>query len=40
MSICKWVTAVRDVAREIKDLNRDIPDEAIIVISMDSRPDS
>jgi len=32
MSMSKWVTSVRDIARQIKDLKGDIPDEEIIVI--------
>jgi len=31
MSMSKWVTSVRDIARKIKDLKGDIPDEEIIV---------
>lgn len=36
----KWVTSVRDVARQIKDLKGEIPDEEIIVILTDSLPES
>jgi hypothetical protein len=36
----KWITSVRDVARQIKDLNGDVPDEEIIVILTNSLPES
>jgi hypothetical protein len=36
----KWVTSVRDLARQIKELNGDVPDEQIIVILTNSLPAS
>ena len=36
MPMSKWVTSVRDLARQIKDLKGDIPDEEIIVILTNS----
>jgi len=36
----KWIASVRGVARQIKDLNGELPDEAVILILTDSLPDS
>jgi len=34
----KWITSVRDVARQIKDLKGDVPDEEVIVVLPDELP--
>ena len=36
----KWIAQVREVARQIKDLKGDVPDEEIIVVLTNSLPDS
>ena len=40
MPMSKWVTSVRDVARQIKDLKGELPDEEVIVILTNSLPES
>src|SRR5258706_7678325 len=40
VSMSKWVTSVRDVARQIKDLKGEIPDEEVIIILTNSLPES
>ena len=40
MPISKWVTSVRDVVRQIKDLKGDIPDEEITLILTNSLSES
>lgn len=40
MSMTKWITSVRDVARQIKDLKGDVLDEEIMVVLTNSLPDS
>jgi hypothetical protein len=39
MPMSKWVISVRDVARQIKGLKGDVPDEEVIVVLTDSLPD-
>jgi hypothetical protein len=40
MPMSKWIVLVRDIARQIKDLNGDVPDEEVIVTLTNSLPDS
>ena len=40
MPMSKWVTSVRDVVRQIKDLKGDIPDEEITLILTNSLSES
>ena len=40
MPMSKWITSVRDVARQIKELKGDVHDEEIIVVLTNSLPES
>jgi len=40
MPMSKWITSVRDVARQIKDLKGDVPDEEVIVVLTNPLPES
>ena len=40
VSMSKWITSVRDVVRQIKDLKGEVPDEHITVILTNSLPES
>jgi hypothetical protein len=40
MPMSKWITSVRDVACQIKDLKGNVPDEEIIVTLTNLLPDS